>query len=50
MKKQTSKPPTEAATFTDLTRKLLAVPKKEVDAEKAKYEKQKEREKGKRTT
>lgn len=35
----------EADAFTDLTRKLLAVPKKEVDKEKAKYEKQREKEK-----
>jgi hypothetical protein len=35
----------EAHAFTELTRKLLAVPKKEVDKEKAKYEKRREKEK-----
>jgi hypothetical protein len=35
----------EANTFIEFTRKLLAVPKKEVDKEKAKYEKQREKEK-----
>jgi hypothetical protein len=40
----------EANAFTDLTKKLLAVPKKEIDAQKAKYEKGKERKNEKRTT
>ncbi len=40
----------EGNAFTELTRKLLAVPKKEVDKEKAKYEKKKQHEKEKRTT
>lgn len=40
----------DARAFTELTRKLLAVPKKEIDKEKAKYESKKEREKKKRTT
>lgn len=35
----------EARAFTELTKKLLAVPKREVDKEKAKYEKQREKEK-----
>jgi hypothetical protein len=38
----------EALAFTDLTRRLLAVPKREVDAKKAEYEKQKERKNEKR--
>jgi len=38
----------EATAFTDLTKKLLAVPKKEIDAQKAKYEKDKERKNEKR--
>ena len=50
MKKQSPKPQTEAEAFTNLARKLLAVPKKEVDEKKVGYQKQKEREKGKRTT
>jgi hypothetical protein len=46
MRKQTeSKTRSEADAFTDLTRRLLAVPKKEVDKEKAKYEKRREKEK-----
>jgi len=44
-----TKPQSEADAFTDLTKKLLSVPKKEVDTERAKYEKQKGREKEKRT-
>ena len=50
MPKQATKPQTEAQTFTDLTRRLLAVPKKEIDAQKAKYEKQKGKKNEKRTT
>lgn len=50
MSKQPTKPQTEADTFTELARKLLAVPKKEVDEKKAEYERQKAREKGKRAT
>jgi hypothetical protein len=42
MKEQTE---TESRAFTELTKKLLAVPKEEVDKEKAKYEKQREEEK-----
>lgn len=38
----------EANAFTDLTKRLLAVPKKEVDNEKAKYEKKKRHENEKR--
>ncbi len=38
----------ESETFKELARKLLAVPKKEVDKEKAKYEKKKARENEKR--
>jgi hypothetical protein len=34
--------PEEFKRFEDFTRRLMAVPKKEIDAEKAKYEKQKE--------
>lgn len=33
----------EALKFANFTRRILAVPKKEIDAEKAKYEKQKGR-------
>ena len=36
---------TEARAFTELTKKLLAVPKKEIDKEKAKYDKRREKEK-----
>jgi hypothetical protein len=46
MRKQTdSDLRSEANAFTDLARKLLAVPKKEVNKEKAKYEKQRENKK-----
>jgi hypothetical protein len=46
MSKQTSgNLRSEATAFTDLTKKLLAVPKKEIDKEKAKYDKQREKEK-----
>ncbi|HEY0077926.1 MAG TPA: hypothetical protein VGB73_04710 [Pyrinomonadaceae bacterium] len=47
-KQAQTEPRSEADTFTELTRKLLAVPKKEVDKEKAKYEKKKARENEKR--
>jgi len=51
MKKQTTgKNQTEAETFVEFTRKILAVPKKEIDAAKAKYEKQKKRKNEKRAT
>jgi hypothetical protein len=50
MKKQTNKPQTEAEAFVEFTRKILAVPKKEIDAEKAKYEKQRKRKNEKRAT
>ena len=39
-KRQTDKPE-EFKRFEDFTRRLMAVPKKEIDAQKAKYEKQK---------
>ena len=39
----------EAQTFVDLARKLIAVPKKEVDEQKARYEKGKQRKDEKRT-
>ena len=39
----------EALRFKQLAKNLLSVPKKEADEKKAEYEKQKEREKGKRT-
>jgi hypothetical protein len=42
MKDQTG---TEARAFTELTKKLLAVPKKEIDKEKAKYDKKRDKEK-----
>jgi hypothetical protein len=46
MSKQTQNTqPSEYDTFKGLTRNLLAVPKKEVDKEKAKYEKKKQNEK-----
>lgn len=35
----------ESRAFNELTKKLLAVPKKEIDKEKAKYEKKRENEK-----
>lgn len=35
----------EAKSFADLTKKLLAVPKKEIDNEKARYEKERTKEK-----
>jgi hypothetical protein len=47
-KEADSKSPNEGDTFTEFTKKLLAVPKKEIDAEKAKHERNKELEKGKR--
>lgn len=50
MRKQPDKLSDEARAFTELTRNLLSVPKKEIDEKKAQYEKQKEREKGKRAT
>lgn len=40
----------EARAFIDFTRKLLAVPKKEIDEKKAEYDRKKTREKKKRTT
>lgn len=49
MKKQTNtKAQTEAETFVEFTRKILAVPKKEIDTEKAKYEREKARKNGRR--
>ena len=46
MKKQMQdKQESEAETFTEFTKKLLAVPKKEIDKEKARYEKQRDKEK-----
>lgn len=39
-KTQTDKPE-EFKRFEDFTRRLMAVPKKEIDAEKAKYERKK---------
>lgn len=39
------KPSAEAEAFTKLTKTLLSVPKKEVDEQRAKYEKQREKEK-----
>ncbi len=49
MRKQTeSELQSESRAFTDLAKKLLAVPKKEIDAQKAKYEKSKERKNEKR--
>lgn len=42
-------PRTEAEAFTELTKRLLSVPKKEVDEQRAKYEKQRESGKEKRT-
>lgn len=53
MRKQAeAKQSDEALAFIEMTRKLLAVPKREVDAKKADYEKQKGRksEKRKQTT
>ena len=42
MKKKSAKPPSEEfRRFEEFARKLMAVPKKEIDAQKAKYEKQK---------
>lgn len=50
MRNQTrTRPRAEAQAFTDLAKKLLSVPKKEVDEQRAKYEEQREKEKGKRT-
>ncbi len=41
-KSKTAKPPSEEyARFEDFTRRLMAVPKKEIDAEKAKYDRKK---------
>lgn len=41
-KAKPSKPPSEEfRRFEEFTRKLIAVPKKEIDQQKAKYEKQK---------
>jgi hypothetical protein len=49
MRKQTENElQSEANAFTNLTRKLLAVPKKEIDDQKAKYDKGKERKNEKR--
>jgi hypothetical protein len=46
MRKQTeSELQSESRAFVELTKKLLAVPKKEIDKEKAKYEKQRDKEK-----
>lgn len=42
MKKKPSKPPSEEFTrFQEFARKLIAVPKKEIDQQKAKYERKK---------
>lgn len=49
-KPDATKPRNEADAFVELARKLVAVPKREVEAEKVRYEKRKEHEKGKRTT
>ncbi len=49
MRKQAeAKQSDEALAFIDMTRRLLAVPKREVDAKKAEYEKRKERKNEKR--
>jgi hypothetical protein len=41
-KPKPNKPPSEEfKRFEDFTRRLMAVPKKEIDAEKAKYERKK---------
>lgn len=41
-KAKTTKPPSEEfKRFEDFTRRLMAVPKEEIDEQKAKYEKQK---------
>jgi len=40
-KPKASAPSEEFNRFQDFTRRLMAVPKKEIDAEKAKYDKQK---------
>lgn len=46
MRKQTEPAlQSESHAFVELTKKLLAVPKKEIDKEKAKYDKQREKEK-----
>ena len=50
MKKQAPEPRSEADTFTEFTKRLLAVPKKEIDKRQEEYKRKKEREKGKRTT
>jgi len=47
MRKQTE-PQSEADTFTEFTKKLLAVPKKEIDKRQEEYKRKKEREKEKR--
>ena len=47
MRKQTE-PRSEADTFKDFTRRLLAVPKKEIDKKQEEYKRMKEREKEKR--
>ncbi len=39
----------EAQTFVDLARKLIAVPKKEIDEQKARYDKEKQHKDEKRT-
>ena len=39
----------EARAFVEFAKNILAVPKKEVDEQRTKYEKKKEREKEKRT-
>jgi len=40
-KAKTSEPPEEFRRFEAFTKALMAVPKKEIDAEKAKYERKK---------
>ena len=40
-KKSTAPKPEEFQRFEDFTRRLMAVPKKEIDQEKAKYDKHK---------
>lgn len=40
-KSKSERPSEEFKRFEDFTRRLMAVPKKEIDAEKAKYERKK---------
>lgn len=50
MKAKPKKPSKEADRFRDMVKKLLAVPKKEVDKQKALYERKKNQLKEKRAT